>query len=199
MYDKKTIDSYNKNALSYAILTDNQPIPALEDFIRKMPRNSHVLDLGCGTGVASARMKEQMLKVDSIDASQKMVEITNKRHGLSARRLSFSDITGRKIYKGVWANFSLLHVAKNKLHHNLINIHQLLTDCGIFSIGMKLGSGERRDRLNRHYSYYTKSELLELSRKVGFLCEKEYFGEAAGLEGEIEPWIILFLKKQIST
>ena len=60
---------------------------------------------------------------------------------------------------------------------------------------MKLGIGERRDKLGRFYAYYNRSELLKLFIDLEFTLKMEYLGEELGLAGAIEPWIAMRLHK----
>ena len=66
----------------------------------------------------------------------------------------------------------------------------------IFHIGMKLGTGSVRDRLGRHYSYYSQSELTEHLNKAGFVVDDASTGKDMGLAGDVEPWIVLRAHKQ---
>ena len=154
-----------------------------------------MLDLGCGPGMASARMRESGLRADPIDASIEMVNLANNIYDLNARKVEFSKIHGEEIYDGVWANFSLLHATKIEFKLHLHAIYKVLKPMGYFAIGMKLGEGERRDEIGRFYAYYSEIDLNQLLTNAGFnLCET-YYGEEIGLVGVVEPWIMLRLRK----
>ena len=195
MDDIETIKIYDRKIEDYIKLTNRSPAKALVDFIDSISLPGFVLDLGCGPGTSAAFMKNSGLKVDAVDGSPKMVEMANAKYNLNARRLLFHEISGENIYDGVWANFSLLHAKKKNFVSHLGQIYRVLKPKGVFSIGMKLGSGENRDVLGRFYAYYSKQELIDFLSLCGFVFEFEYFGEEKGLVGAVEPWIVVRVKK----
>ena len=190
--DKQTVNVYNEKTEDYVRLIDRgAPGTALCDFVKRIKPNGLVLDIGCGPGNASAFMDSKGLRVDPIDASHEMIKLANEKFGLSARLMAFSDLSEVNKYHGVWANFSLLHAAKFDFYKHLKAINKALKRGGHFSLGMKLGKGEKRDFLGRFYAYYSRSELISALTCSGFVYEFEYNGEEKGLVGNVEPWIIL--------
>ena len=186
---------HNNKREEYLKLVERPASKSLLDFIAVMKDNGVVLDLGCGPGNASVLMRKSGLRVDPIDASIEMVKLANNLYDLKARRAAFSDIHGEDIYDGVWANFSLLHAKKSEFKLHIKALYRVLKPNGVFSIGMKLGEGEKRDQIGRFYAYYTEIELTEILRNAGLdICET-YYGEEMGLIGSIEPWIMLRLTK----
>ena len=176
-------------------LVNRPPSEPLIAFTKAVKLGGLVLDLGCGPGMAAAFMRDSGLKPNAVDASSEMIKIANKRYGLDAKKMNFSDICGEDVYDGVWANFSLLHVTKRDFKQHIKIIYNVLNSGGVFSIGMKLGTGERRDDLGRFYAYYNRSELLKLLVDLGFILKMEYLGEELGLAGAVEPWITMRLHK----
>ncbi|MEE2774113.1 MAG: class I SAM-dependent methyltransferase [Pseudomonadota bacterium] len=195
MFDKETVSVYNKKIKDYVKLVDRAPGSALRDFVKKIELNGLVLDLGCGPGNASDYMTSQGLRVDATDASHEMINLARKKYGLLARVMAFSDLSEENRYDGVWANFSLLHAAKVDFGIHLKAINKALKSGGYFCLGMKLGTGEKRDRLGRFYAYYSRSELIDALQDGGFALKSEYMGEEKGLVGSVEPWIILQSRK----
>ena len=171
------------------------PSEALIAFTKAVKPGGLVLDLGCGPGMAAAFMRDNGLEPNAVDASSAMIKIANKRYSLNAKKMIFSDICGEDVYDGVWANFSLLHATKRDFKTYIKAIYNVLKPRGVFSIGMKLGIGERRDKLGRFYAYYNRSELLKLLVDLGFILKMEYLGEELGLVGVVEPWITMMLHK----
>ena len=192
MTDQKTISVYDSQVGSYEEMLKNLPVDEiLIDFISRLKPNDFVLDLGCGPAYSSATMREHGLRVDPTDASIEMISLANKTFDIGARRASFAEIDGKDIYDGIWANFSLLHATSEELPDILSLLHQSLNPKGIFHLGMKVGKGSSRDKLDRFYSYYTEDELRNLLNNAGFSVEHVRFGEAYGLAGDLDPWITL--------
>jgi SAM-dependent methyltransferase len=127
--------------------------------------------------------------VDALDASAEMIELASSIDGVTARQASFDDISGAALYDGVWANFSLLHAARTDMPKHLAAIHTALKPGGLFHIAVKEGSGEGRDNLGRHYTYYTESGLTALLQTAGFSVGPYRRGRDKGLSGTDDNWI----------
>ena len=168
----------------------SRPDRHLRDFIDRLPAKSHVLDLGCGPGRSAAFIMEAGHSVDAIDACESFVSAALER-GVAARHATFDEIDGRNCYGGVWANFSLLHTSREDFSRHLSAIAVSLTPGGVLHLGMKEGTGERRDKLGRFYSYYSEDELRGHVEMVGLTVSSTIMGEEAGLAGNVEPWIIM--------
>lgn len=190
--DLETIRVYGDMASDYAkLVTANGEDPALATFIRALPRGAHVLDLGCGPGHAAAQMAASGLSVDATDASAAMVELAGNHQGVNAWVSSFDDLTGTSLYDGIWANFSLLHVSRGDMPRHLVTLRELLRVGGMFHIGMKTGTGEKRDTLGRLYTYYTEEELTGLLTDARFTPFSRTRGRDKGLDGEWAEWVAI--------
>ena len=193
--DIKTVKVYDQKSDDYISLVKRPPGESLIAFTKAVKPGGLVLDLGCGPGMAAAFMRDSGLELVAVDASSAMIKIANERYSLNAKKMNFSDVCGEDLYDGVWANFSLLHATKKDFKQHIKIIYSILKSGGVFSIGMKLGIGERRDKLGRFYAYYNRSELLKLFIDLEFTLKMEYLGEELGLAGAIEPWIAMRLHK----
>lgn len=196
MADNKTIAVYDDQVEKYAkLVSSEKPGAILQSFINRIPKDSLVLDLGCGPGNSSILMQQHGLEVDAVDASQEMVNYANKNYGLTARQATFDDLHDIQKYHGIWANFSLLHASIDDFPKYLKAIQNALLQDGIFHIGMKLGKGMHRDSIGRMYSYYSEEELTQHLTDTGFTILEKTFGEEPGLSGEISPWMTALCKR----
>ncbi len=192
MRDEQTIAAYDRQISDYVRLTETQAAdPILTAFMDRLSDKACVLDLGCGPGLDSAELEKRGFLVDAVDASKAMVEMAREKFGVAARHATFDDIEGDSAYDAVWANFSLLHAPKTEFPLHLSRIQQALKADGLFHLGMKLGTGERRDKLGRHYAYYGETELLDCLGAAGFRTIEIEKGEAEGLAGDVEPYITI--------
>ncbi|SHH97224.1 class I SAM-dependent DNA methyltransferase [Marivita hallyeonensis] len=190
MTDPKTIAVYDARADDYAQLeTSERPSKTLAAFMSELPTGGHVLDLGCGPGTSARHMVDAGFKVTALDASEKMIALASQIPGVTARVAAFDDVTGAAVYDGVWANFSLLHAPRADLPRHLRAIHTALKPGGLFHIAVKDGEGEARDRMGRHYAYYTEDSLTELLQDAGFTVGPYRRGRDKGLSGLDENWI----------
>ncbi|MEL7089914.1 MAG: class I SAM-dependent methyltransferase, partial [Planctomycetota bacterium] len=112
-------------------------------------------------------------------------------YGVEVRIATFAEVNAKGAYDGIWANFSLLHAPRAELPGHLSRLHRASRPGGPFHIGMKTGTGEKRDRLGRFYAFYGVQELTDLLEEAGFTVTHAEEGEGPGLAGDVEPWVIL--------
>lgn len=190
MTDRETIAVYDARAGDYAKLeSSHTPSDTLATFISALPEGARVLDLGCGPGTSARHMVQAGCVVDALDASAEMIGLASAIEGVTARQASFDDISGRAIYDGVWANFSLLHAPRAHMPKHLAAIHTALKPGGLFHLAVKEGTGEGRDALGRHYTYYSEADLTALLETAGFSVGPYRRGRDKGLSGTDDNWI----------
>ncbi len=192
MADQKTIDVYNAKATDYAkMVSRTTPDKDLRNFIDSIPKGGLVLDLGCGPGNSAAMMQTAGLIPEAMDASAQMVELARTKYGLNVTHATFDHLNAKARYDGIWANFSLLHAAKSDMPRHLSAIHAALKPRGHFHIGMKLGTGEIRDTMDRMYTYYEDAELKNMIQTAGFTLLNSRNDAMEGMTGNVEPFTII--------
>ena len=130
-----------------------------------------------------------------VDASLEMVKVAETLLDIKPRKISFDEINEHDFYNAIWANFSLLHIKKNKFCDILKQLFFALKEGGILFFSLKRGVGESRDKLGRFYSYYEKSEVEKLLEKASFRTKTFSKGASTGLAGEKENWMGFFCEK----
>lgn len=196
MADARTIAVYDAKAADYAGLVDSGgPDKTLLDFISTLSKGARVLDLGCGPGGASAHMRDAGLDPDPVDASPAMIALAKERFGLEARLATFDDISGEVLYDAVWANFSLLHAARADLPRLFEALTRALRPGGVFHVGLKIGTGEARDAIDRLYTYVTVEELHGLLTNAGLAVLSTREGSEKGLAGTDDPCVLCLARK----
>ena len=192
MSDRQTISIYDARAQDYQRLSKPEaPEPQIQAFMEALPKAGRVLDLGCGPGGHAAHLARAGLRVEAWDASPQMVALAAQVPGVVARCAVFSDLVAERHYDGILASFSLLHAPRQDMPAHLAAIATALKPDGVFSIGMKTGKGEGRDRLGRFYTYYQPDALSSLLASVGLTETSRSMGEGKGLAGDIEPWVVI--------
>ena len=190
--DNITIDIYNKNAAKYANLDiDKVSLKAYREFSRLLPKNGIVLDYGCGPGYFSKKFLADGFQVNAFDASEKMIEIASMETRVNWWLGDFKSFRATTLYDGIWANFSLLHAPKKEIFQLIRTIFKSLKPRGLFSLGLKLGIGEKRDKIGRKYSYFEEQEIRNILSNEGFYQISHHLGEAKGLDGESANFIII--------
>lgn len=196
MVDAQTIRFYDTAAARYDNLTAKDTADAhLRAFMALLPAGGRVLDLGCGPARASVHLREAGFDPDPVDASGGMVTLANDTHGIGARLLTFDEVDMIAAYDGVWANFSLLHAPRTALPRHIGAIATALRDGGVFHIGMKIGTGEARDAIDRKYTYVSVPELRGLLEDAGFAVLGIDEGREKGCAGTIDPFVVMRARK----
>ncbi len=188
--DDRTLAVYDAETAAYEARVAEKASPGLTAFLSHLPARAHLLDLGCGPGLSSVAFQAAGHTVDAVDGSAEMVSRA-RANGVTARQALFSDIDATYAYDGIWANFSLLHLPRTEFAPTLTRLHTALRPGGLFHIGMKLGTGERRDRLGRFYTYYTSDALVAALTGSGFTLHSRTLGAGAGLDGTISDWMVV--------
>ncbi|WP_299957044.1 class I SAM-dependent methyltransferase [uncultured Roseobacter sp.] len=193
MSDDETLKVYADRAQDYAkrFTGDSKQNAHLMAFIAALPAGGHALDLGCGPGHAAARMADAGLRVTALDPVPEMVDLAAAHAGVEAQIASFDDIAGADLYDGIWANFCLLHAPREAMPRHLAALAQALKPGGRFHIGMKTGTGSKRDPIGRLYTYYTDAELSGLLEDAGLTVTERTTGREKGLDGVPADWICL--------
>ncbi len=195
--DQKTLDVYDKYISDYEKLISKELKDAnLDIFMKMIKKNGKVLDLGCGTGVASLELLKNGFAPFPIDASLEMIKVAETLLEVKPRQISFDEIDEHDCYDAIWANFSLLHIKKNKFSDILKRLFFALKKEGILFLSLKRGIGESRDKLGRFYSYYEKGELEKFLEKANFKTTKYVNGRSTGLTGNEESWMGFFCEKK---
>lgn len=192
MSNAATIAAYDGRAAEYVRLTEAlHEQPELEAFAAALPPGGRVLDLGCGPGFYAGWLAQAGFRLDALDASREMIALAAAQPGVTTRQATFDQIDAAGLYDGIWANFSLLHASRAEFPGHLARLHQAGRPGVVLHLGMKLGEGEGPDRLGRFYTYWSEDELETLLNEAGFTIDARRLGRAAGLSGEVQPFILI--------
>jgi len=130
----------------------------------KQENKKTLLELGAGTGYDSEYFKNNGLNVVAIDLSKEMVKKCIEK-GIEAYELDFYNLFSlNKKFDCIYAINTLLHVPKNDLNNVLNGINSILTENGLFYMGVYGG--------NDTESEYVKKEISEIPRFFAHNSEK---------------------------
>ena len=195
--DERTLAFYDENAEDYAQWSGPaSPRGYLRKFMSLLPPDARVLDLGCGSGWASADMRDAGLTVASMDGSARMADEARRRHGIDVRVARFDALDDVAAYDGVWASFSLLHAPRAEMPANLARIRAALRPGGRLYVGLKEGEGEMRDTLGRFYALYRADELRALLDAAGFDEIEIRERASTGFDGTPSPILHGFARRR---
>ena len=194
--DKATLEFYDAEAPVYAPWSaPDGPLPWLEKFLSLAPATGRLLDYGCGGGWAAKRMLEAGYEVEAFDGSAGLAKEASVLTGLDVKVQRFEDFDARDRYEGIWASFCLLHAPRAEMPANLARIFAALKPGGAFYLGLKAGSGEKRDSLGRFYSYFEPDFITGLLADAGFAEPQIRLRDGEGYDGEPEKTMHIFISR----
>ncbi|MCG3040277.1 class I SAM-dependent methyltransferase [Streptomyces fenghuangensis] len=168
---------------------------------KELPAGSRVLDVGCGTGVPTARqLADAGHRVTGIDISPGMVELGRANvPGADFRLMDLADLehAGLGPFDGAAAFFSLLMLPRKEIPVALRMLHGQLRPGGLLALGMVeadvddfaipfLGHTIR-------VSGYLREELRQVVSDAGFEIEGEETFAYAPASTDVSPEIQVFL------
>ena len=191
MTDRKTIDAYTTRVAEYlSVPLPPEQIEARMAFAEAVAPGGYVLDLGSGPGADSMFFLREGLRVRALDATPAFVEHA-RENGVDAHVGTFDDVTETATFDGIYASFSLLHAPRKDFPRHLAAIHRALKPEGIFFLGLKLGTGEHRDDIDRYYTYFSQTEIEEALAEAGFTIDRITTGVGKGLAGSYDGFILV--------
>ena len=162
-----SIDYYNKYAAKVFEETVDQDMgKVIKKFLEQLEEGDTILDLGCGSGRDSLTFYELGYDVTPMDAAEEMCKLAEIHTGLEVLCLSFEDMEFDKVFDGIWACASLIHVPKVEMPDILKKIARALNDKGILYMSFKLGDFEGF-RGERYFSDYTEDSIREMMAESG--------------------------------
>lgn len=193
--DPATYVFYTERAPHYTFSHAQGHSGTLDAFLDRLEPGAHVLELGCGGGQDSARMRERGFAIDATDGVPAMVKKANERFDLGARVMRFDELDASATYDGIWAHACLLHCPRTQLPGVLTRIHTALRAGGLHFASYKLGDGEGRDLLGRLHNFPTAQWLRDLYREAGCteIAHRIYAGK--GSDGTQRDWIDLTVRR----
>lgn len=175
----------------------------LNDFISLIGSRGKILDLGCGAGRDSRILAEKGYEIVGIDYSNEMLKSARKLHGdlknihfrkMDMRKLDFKN----RVFDGVWASASLLHIPKKEIPKVLREVRRVLKPNGYFFVAVKKGEGERMvasekygKPMERFFSFFEVEELRSFLERANF----EVVNKQMETIGDTK-WIQIIAKKR---
>ena len=197
--DAETMRVYAERAEAYVErITRMEPDGDLRAFIAAVRPKGLVLDWGCGPGNSAAMMAAADLRVEATDASPVMAALARDL-GVTVAVEPFEALRPRPKFDGIWANFSLLHAPRDRVPTLIALAADALMPGGVLHLGMKDlpadGTREGRDALGRFFSYWSEEDLAAACRAARLTPGPARRGAGPGLDGRVEPFLILLARK----
>ncbi len=141
-----TISVYNTIASDYALAFKEKPEEReiIFKFIKSLPTNPKILDIGCGTSDYFYLFQAHGVEYTGIDLSVEMIKIARKMNPggkflvQDMREIDFHE----KTFDGVYCFYSLIHLSDVEIQKILKKINYSSRETGKLLIGLQEGKGE---------------------------------------------------------
>jgi 2-polyprenyl-3-methyl-5-hydroxy-6-metoxy-1,4-benzoquinol methylase len=164
-----TVRAYDLDAASYAASSARMPDSVradIEEFVALVGAGARVLEIGSGGGRDALVMEELGLVVRRTDITPAFVTLLREQgHDCDLLDPRVDDLSSAEgPYDAVWANASLLHVARADLPAVLSRLAAVTRDGGLLRISLKEGDGEDWSTHGsitrpRHFTYWQAAAL----------------------------------------
>ncbi|UUZ58767.1 class I SAM-dependent methyltransferase [Nocardioides sp. B-3] len=178
MSTSDTVRAYDLDAAAYAANGASMPDSVrrdLEAFAERLGAGARVLEIGSGGGRDARLLEEHGLRVRRTDITPGFVALL-RAEGHDADLLDplTDDLsTPEGPYAAVWANASLLHVARADLPVVLARLAAVVRPDGLLRISVKAGDGEGWSTHGsignpRHFTYWRADPLRNVVAGAGW-------------------------------
>ena len=156
-----TLDYYNKNSEEYFNSTLNVDMTnTYKPFLKLVPKDGKILDLGCGSGRDSMNFMKLGYEVTAVDGSKELAKKASALLGKEVIVSTFEELELKEKFHGIWACASLLHIKREDLKIVLNNLYNNLEDNGVFYMSFKYGEKEYVDDKNRYFNCFTDESII---------------------------------------
>ena len=191
----KTIDYYNKHAEEFTASTFKVEMESLyAPFLRYLPEQASILDLGCGSGRDTLAFKDKGYQVEAIDYSAELVKKAKELTGIEVRQQSFYELNESEKYDGIWACASLLHCDRDRLPEVMGRIIKALKPNGVCYMSFKYGNTDReKDR--RSFTDLDEAQARELVDQLEGVKVLQQWKTVDKRPDRDEEWLNVLWKK----
>jgi SAM-dependent methyltransferase len=188
--DDMTTAYYRQNAEAFYGETIAVGMDPLYDrFLPRIPAGGHILDAGCGSGRDSRAFIERGYRVTAFDASPELARLASRYIGQEVPVMHLEDTHWHRVFDGIWACASLLHVPAAGLHEVMQRLGRALKPGGILYASFKHGHGEREHN-GRRFTDLDEPGLAALLAQVPGLTPIETWVTADVRPGRsAESWL----------
>ena len=156
-----TLDYYNKNSEEYFNSTLNVDMTnTYKPFLKLVPKDGKILDLGCGSGRDSMNFMKLGYEVTAVDGAKELAKKASVLLGNEVIVSTFEELELKEKFHGIWACASLLHIKREDLKTVLNNLYNNLEDNGVFYMSFKYGEKEYVDDKNRYFNCFTDKSII---------------------------------------
>jgi cyclopropane fatty-acyl-phospholipid synthase-like methyltransferase len=191
-----SIDYYNQNAQLFYDATAHIDMQAFTSrFLANLPKGSHILDAGCGSGRDSRYFEQQGYLVTAFDASEELVRLAQSSLNTTVQTCTFKSFQAKQPFDGIWACASLLHVPLKELSQTFEHLTQFLKPHGTFYCSFKYGE-QVTQRGNRTFTDCNEKLLMSVLEDTDLKLTEFWITQDLRPGREDELWLNALLSKK---
>lgn len=188
---------YDENSEEFFDTTYQVKMDALyAPFLQYLPKQGHILDLGCGSGRDSLAFKKLGYTVTAIDLSAELVKKATQLTGLKVQQRSFYDLNDIEQYDGIWACASLLHCERHRLDDVLQKMTNALKSHGVMYLSFKYGDSDREQAGRKFTDLNEEQAVVHLKNNKQLKLLNQWITQDQRPERN-EQWLNLLIQKMI--
>lgn len=192
----QTSNYYNQHAQAFFENTYQVEMESLyAPFLRYLPEQALILDLGCGSGRDTLAFKKKGYQVEAIDYSAELVEKARELTDIEVRQQSFYELNESEKYDGIWACASLLHCDRDRLPEVLWLIFKALKPNGVCYMSFKYGNTDR-DIEGRSFTDLNEQQVHDLLKQIDQTLMLQQWITVDKRPDRTEEWLNILIRKE---
>ena len=191
----QTSNYYNQHAQAFFENTYQVEMESLyTPFLRYLPEQASILDLGCGSGRDILAFKKKGYQVEAIDYSAELVKKARELTNIEVRQQSFYDLAENNKYDGIWACASLLHCERDRLTEVLGLIFKALKPNGVCYMSFKYGNTDR-EKEGRSFTDLNEQQVHDLLKQIDQALLLQQWITVDKRPDRTEEWLNILIRK----
>lgn len=168
-----SVEAYSNNPAGYEESYRHHRLELPKRFSTMLPKNSRVLDLGCGPGRDLDIFAADGHTATGLDLNADFADMASRRHNvLHADMRALAQLFPASTFDGIWAQASLVHLSNDDARRVLADCFQLLKSNGVFYTCVPT-TGETGWKTEpdgtRWYTVWPEASFATEIEEVGFL------------------------------
>ena len=189
------LDYYNNNAQAFFENTYQIEMESFyTPFLRYLPEQALILDLGCGSGRDTLAFKDKGHQVEAIDYSAELVRKATELTGIKVRHQSFYELNDVAKYDGIWACASLLHCERDRLAEVMGRILKALKPNGVCYMSFKYGNTDR-EKDGRSFTDLNEQQAHDLLKQIDQALLLQQWITVDKRPDRTEEWLNILIRK----
>lgn len=165
-----------------------------ETFTKHLPKNGHILDLGCGSGRDSYAFLRLGFSVTALEPSLKLAQLASSYIGQNVLQKKAQDMSDQETYDGIWACASLVHIPEQEFTTTLQQLTRSLKPGGVIYISLKQ-TEQHWDDLGRFYNGISTQAVKDFFTTTGAMRILDLYDSPCKLDASRPLWQNLLAQK----